>query len=252
MKDIKGKYIQTSFNNPEIGHIRMMDYAGKNCLSHAFVHELTDQIQALRSNEIIKVVILSGLPEVFCGGADLETLKLLAKGEIKPIDILLSKLILDIQVPVISIMEGHAVGGGLALGLCADIALLAEESRYGCSFMNLGFTPGMGTTKLLEHYMSPAIAHEMLYTGINYKGAELKGKTNFNHIRPKAELFALGLELAEAIIEKPIHALKALKRYLSIERRKLFEETYSIESIMHELTFNKNDIHQSIENNYVR
>jgi len=54
-------------------------------------------------------------------------LKTLQK-QIKPVDIVLSKMILDIPVPVISAMEGHAIGGGLALGLCADIAILAEES----------------------------------------------------------------------------------------------------------------------------
>ena len=52
--------------------------------------------------------------------------------------------------------EPIKIGGGFALGLCADVILLARESRYGCTFMNLGFTPGMGTTSLLEHVLSTA------------------------------------------------------------------------------------------------
>jgi len=42
--------------------------------------------------------------------------------------------------------------------------------------MNMGFTPGMGITKLMEHYMSPAIAQEMQYTGNFYLGKNLIGK----------------------------------------------------------------------------
>ena len=167
-------------------------------------------------------------------------------------DIILSKMILDIPVPVISAMEGHAIGGGFALGLCADIAVLAEESRYGCSFMNMGFTPGMGITKLLEHYMSPAIAQEMQYTGNFYQGRSLIGKTNFNYIIPKAEVLERAQILAETMAEKPRKALSVLKRYQSMERRKTFEETYSIETMMHELTFDQNEILKTIEENYVR
>ena len=67
-----------------------------------------------------------------------------------------SPAVLDLPILVVAAMAGHAIGGGLALGLCADIILLSRESRYGASFMNMGFTPGMGITKLLEHVMSPA------------------------------------------------------------------------------------------------
>jgi polyketide biosynthesis enoyl-CoA hydratase PksI len=244
--------IHITYENEGIVHIKLNDQRGKNCLSPDMVHELTQHLQTIKSNDHLKVLILSGLPDVFCAGADMETLVKLGKGQIKPVDILLSKAILDIPFPVISAMEGHAIGGGLALGLCADIVIMAEESRYGCSFMNLGFTPGMGTTRLMEHFLSPAIAHELLYTGQNRKGADFKGIANFNHIVPKKEVESLASQLAMSIAEKPTLSLRVLKRYLSIERRKTFEETYSIETMMHELTFNQQDIHHLIKENYVR
>lgn len=244
--------IQLEIIDQHIANIRMQDQAGKNCFSTRFVDQLIEVIQRVKKNEAIRVVILSGLPEVFCAGADLKTLKQLGEGLMKPVDIILSKMVLDFQVPVISAMEGHAVGGGLAFGLCADMVVLAEESRYGCSFLNMGFTPGMGITKLLEHYMTPAIAHEMQYTGNFKKGRELKGKTNFNHIVSKTEVWETSLQMAAAIAEKPDKALRALKRYLSIGRRQTYEETHSIESLMHDLTFDQQDILQSIEQNYVR
>src|SRR6266496_5802192 len=161
----------------------------------------------------------------------------LVDGSIAPSDLLLSKAFLDLPVPTIAAMEGHAVGGGLALGLCADIVLIARESRYGCPFMNLGFTPGMGMTRLLEHVLSPAVAHEMLYTGEPFKGAHFEGRCGFNYILPRVEVRAKALDLAERIAEKPRVALATLKRVLSLPRRQAFESTRTVEALMHEVTF---------------
>ena len=249
---LTGKLVTLSIESESIACIQMRDETGKNALSEAFIEQLEKNLKQATEDLNIKVVLLIGLPTVFCSGADLKTLAALGKGDIQPVDIHLSKRLLDIPVPVIAAMEGHAVGGGLALGLCADIAILASESRYGCSFMNMGFTPGMGITKLMEHYMSPAVAHELLYTGVNKKGADLRDKTNINYILPKAEVLPMALQIAHAIAEKSRDSLVLLKRYLSIPRRKLFEETYSIESMMHDITFNQSSILKSIKENYVR
>ncbi|MBA3664827.1 MAG: enoyl-CoA hydratase/isomerase family protein [Bacteroidetes bacterium] len=234
-----------------IGTLEMNDIRGKNALTPEFVENIVRCLNDIKLDENLKVLVIKGTPEVFCSGADLDTLVKLCKRELKPVDIILSKLMLDIQIPVISAMEGHAIGGGLALGLCADIAILAEESRYGCSFMNMGFTPGMGITKLMEHYMSPALAQEMQFTGSFYQGRDLIGKTNFNYILPKGEVLEKANALAEKMAEKPRKALSVLKRYQSMHRRKLFEETYSIETMMHELTFNEEEILKIIKENYV-
>ncbi|HXU27004.1 MAG TPA: polyketide synthase [Bacteroidia bacterium] len=248
----KNKLVQLSINGDGIANMQMLDAPRKNGLTAHFIEDLINCLNEVKANEDLKVLLITGLPEVFCSGADLETLVKLCKKEIKPVDIILSKMILDIPIPVISAMEGHAIGGGLALGLCADMAILAEESRYGCSFMNMGFTPGMGITKLMEHYMSPAIAQEMQYTGDFYLGRSLKGKTNLNYILPKAEVMDKANHLAESLAEKPRKALSVLKRYQSMARRKMFEETYSIETMMHELTFNEEEILKTIQENYVR
>ncbi|MEI6020334.1 MAG: polyketide synthase [Bacteroidota bacterium] len=244
-------FIKIQPDSTGIFTLSMGDIEGKNALTPHFVEELVESLTLLKANTDMKVLVIKGLNDVFCSGADLKTLIKLCKRELKPVDIVLSKMILDIPVPVISAIEGHAIGGGLALGLCADIAVLAEESRYGCSFMNMGFTPGMGITKLMEHYMSPAIAQEMQYSGKFYQGRDLIGKTNFNYILPKNEVLEKAYELAEYIAEKPRKALMVLKRYQSMERRKLFEETYSIETMMHEITFNEDEILKIIKENYV-
>jgi len=247
MAVIKVKKISTA-----IYIIQFCDKQHDNSFTPEFVDELLSILEVLKQDQSLKVLILAGLPSIFCSGADLKTLQQLAKQQRQPTDIILPKHLLDFPVPIIAAMEGHAVGGGFALGLCADIIILAQESRYGCSFMNMGFTPGMGITRLLEHVMSPAIAHELQYTGEFKKGKDFIGKTNINYILPKQDIMPLAIELATRIAEKPITSLKLLKRYLSLDRRKLFESSFTLESMMHDICFKDENILKNIEENYVR
>jgi len=243
--------VQITMLSDNIAQLKLCDSAQNNSFTQPFIDALLSALDQLEREPKLSVVLLSGLPSIFCAGADLATLQQLGQQQMLPSDITLPKRLLDFPLPIIAVMEGHAVGGGLALGLCADIIMMAEESRYGCSFMNMGFTPGMGTTRLLEHVMSPAMAHELLYTGEMKKGKELKGKTDVNYILPKKELMPLAVELAERIAEKPNKSLKLLKRTLSMRRRKLYEETISMESMMHEICFSNHEIINNIEANYV-
>lgn len=229
----------------------MADSEAKNAFGEAFVAELEEVLDFVGRDRGVKVVVMRGLPEVFAAGAPRELLERLAQGELVATDIALSKAVLDVPVPTIAAMEGHATGGGLALGLCADIVVMAKESRYGASFMNMGFTPGMGMTRLLEHVLSPAIAQELLYTGEFRKGADFIGTSGINYVLPKAQVCAKAMDVAERIAEKPRCSLELLKRTLSIRRRQAFEESRTLEAMMHSISFTQDEIRERIEGEYV-
>jgi polyketide biosynthesis enoyl-CoA hydratase PksI len=247
----QGALVRAVDHEEGITELAMRDGVGKNAFSEPFVAELLEGLERLAGRPQTKVVVLTGLPDVFCSGAPREFLARLAKGEVVPSDIVLSKSLLDMPIPVISAMEGHATGGGLALGLCADIVLLARESRYGASFMNMGFTPGMGMTRLLEHVLSRAIAHELLYTGEFRRGSAFEIRSGVNYVLPRAEVRTKAFDLAAHIAEKPRVALETLKRTLSLGRRQAFEETRTFESMMHEISFSQDEVKRRIEDEYV-
>ncbi len=243
--------VTTTKDASGITTLSMQDVAGKNAFNLPFVAELEACLAEIGQDREVKVVVLVGLPDVFCSGAPRELLVKLARGEEVPADIVLSKAVLDLPVPVVAAMEGHATGGGLALGLCADIVLLARESRYGASFMNLGFTPGMGITRLLEHVLSPALAHELMYTGEFRRGVDFSTRTGVNYVLPRAEIRPKAFDVASRIAEKPRVALETLKRWLSLGRRRAFEDTRTIETMMHEITFRQDAVRERIEDEYV-
>lgn len=245
------RVVRVSTSAEGIGTVEMADRENRNAFSERFVEELKECLDAVAEAPDTKVVVLVGLEDVFAAGATREMLSRLAHGDVAPTDIVLTKSLLDVAVPTIAAMEGHATGGGLALGFAADIIVLGRESRYGASFMNMGFTPGMGITRLLEHTLSAAVAHELLYTGEFRRGSELAEKGGINHVLPKAKVRAKAFDIAAQIAEKPRRSLELLKRTLSIGRRQAFEESRTVESLMHSITFSQSDIVQRIENEYV-
>ena len=231
-----------------IATLRMLDEPRKNALSREMVEGLHRSLVDVSTSENVKVILLAGLPEYFSTGASEDILLEIVDNKLPPEDLVLPQWLLDIPVPTIAAMEGHALGGGLALGICADILLFSEESRYGCTFMRMGFTPGMGTTRLLQHAMSPAIAAEMLFTGKTFRGSELQGKCSVNYILPRGTVIAKAEAIAADIAEKPRLSLTLLKRTLARSRKEIYAAALEDESTMHRESFAQPDIHDHIRN----
>jgi 4-carboxy-3-alkylbut-2-enoyl-[acp] decarboxylase len=213
--------------------IRMQDTASDNALTAPMVAALES---ALRVDRKTRVVVLAGLAEVFSSGASPAVLEALETGEIAPTELTLPRAVLATPVPVIAAMRGHAIGGGLALGLCADVVLFAEDRRYGATFMNHGFTPGMGSTRLLERVMRPALAHELLLGGEPMRGDAL-ARAGVANVWPGPDVEARGEEIALRIADKPRDALCLLKEELATPWRGAFERAHSAEARMHRVCF---------------
>jgi len=230
--------------------LSLEDAAEKNTFYPAFIEELQACLREISSDRQARVCVMRGLPEVFCAGANLALLEELAGGDLAPSDIVLSRQMLELPIPTIAAMEGHAVGGGLALALCCDVLLMARESRYGCSFMNMGFTPGMGTTALLREAVGEYLAAEMMLGGQLFKGAHFEGRSRVNYVLPRAQVWPKALEVASRIAEKPRFALELLKRELTVGRKKLLDEALPREAAMHQLCFARPETAARIREGY--
>jgi len=242
--------IGLSVDRDGVAVLRMRDHADNNALGHAFVDDLRQALEAL-ADEQVKVAVVAGLDDVFCSGGHRDVLLDLARGRIAPYDLSLTRTLLDVPVPTIAAMAGHAVGGGLVFGLSCDVVVMANESRYGCNFMDLGFTPGMGTTRLLEISVGQHLAAEMMLGGECFRGSHFAGRSHVNHVLPRGQVEERALDLARRFAEKPRLALRMLKRTLSVSRRKAFEEARTYESLMHDVCFAQPRTRQRIEENYV-
>jgi len=230
-----------------IARLTMRDDARRNALSIEMVAELEERLAELRANPSVKVVILAGSDEYFSTGANRAVLDDLTSSRIKPRDLLLPRCLLDVEVPIVAAMAGHAIGGGLVLGICCDITVAARESRYGATFMQYGFTPGLGSTLLLEYAMGSALAHEMLLTGRTFRGTHFENRGAFNHVVPRSDVCRRALTIARDLADKPRLPLVTLKCALSSRKRALFEAARTQEALMHDITFATADVTRRID-----
>ena len=243
--------VELTFKDEDsIAIIRMRDKKGKNSFNKEFLQAFHATLAEANSDNT-RVIILCGLPDVFCSGAPLELLQDLESAKLKPTELDLPRTLLSLPVPVISAMKGHATGGGFAIGLCADIVVIARESRYGANFMSMGFTPGMGMTRLLEDVVTSSLAQEMLYTGSYYRGSFFEQRGGFNRVVAKRDVEDVAYDIALQIAEKPRKALELLKQTFSARRLSLYQEAFLKESMMHEICFNQAETKQLIANNFL-
>jgi polyketide biosynthesis enoyl-CoA hydratase PksI len=243
-------HVELTIAEDGIAELWMRDEAGSNAFSRAFVNQLLARLDELSRDREAKVCVVRGLEEVFSAGGDRGVLLDLAEGRIEPYDLELTRNLIELPIPTIAAMEGHAVGGGLIFGLACDMVVMARESRYGTNFMDLGFTPGMGTTGLLSFAVGEYLAMEMMMGCQYFKGRHFEGRANVNYVVDRAKVLGRARKLALRLSDKPRFAIELLKRQLALPRRLAFEQARTAESMMHEVCFAQPETRARIRDNY--
>jgi 2-(1,2-epoxy-1,2-dihydrophenyl)acetyl-CoA isomerase len=131
----------------------------------------------------VRVILLDGAGEHFCGGADILARNRREADAPKPRTGGIQRrlptqahhlipLLLEVQVPVVCKVRGYAAGIGLSLALAADFTIAAEHARLWEPFTQRGFTPDSGATWLLPRRVGELRAREMLLLGRELSGTE--------------------------------------------------------------------------------
>jgi enoyl-CoA hydratase/carnithine racemase len=122
--------------------------------------------------------------------------------------------LLDLEVPILGALNGHAIGGGFGLALVCDLRIAALEAKYGANFVALGLAPGMAITHLLPRLVGVARASELLFTGRLVDGVEAERLGIVNRAVPSAQVLEETLALARAVAANAPFAVRATKAAL--------------------------------------
>jgi polyketide biosynthesis enoyl-CoA hydratase PksI len=224
----------------------MQDRVHRNAFSDALVTGLLQAFDSIASNQEAKAVILTGYDTYFATGGTRQGLLDMQAGKGNFADTNLYSLALECRVPVIAAMQGHGIGGGLVMGLFADLIVLSRESVYAANFMKFGFTPGMGATCIVPRKLGVGLGTEMLFLARNYRGEELKQRGVSFPVLPRVEVYPHALELARSLAQKPRISLMALKDLLTGGLRGEILLTVKQELAMHALTFHQESVRENI------
>jgi 4-carboxy-3-alkylbut-2-enoyl-[acp] decarboxylase len=189
-------------------------------------------------DEAVRVVVLEGGSRVFCAGASRAAL-LERRDSPSEYAAQLSRALLATPVPLVAALAGHAIGGGLLVGLWCDAVVLAEESLYGANFMALGFTPGMGATAAVPKAFGPFLGRRLLFTGQLMTGREIRdaGCPLSHTVHPCAEVRDRALAVAREMAEAPRAALVLLKQTIAARRQEALERALDAEQRCHAALF---------------
>lgn len=119
--------------------------------------------------------------------------------------------LLDLPVPVVGALNGHAVGGGFGLALVCDLRIGVRDAKYGANFVKLGLAPGMAISYLLPRLIGVARANELLLTGRLVDGTEAERLGILNRAVDAADVETTAFELAQAIAANAPLAVRSTK-----------------------------------------
>lgn len=242
-----GQVVSLTDLGDNIVQITMQDRESRNTFSKALATGLIDAFEEIKNNKTYKVAILTGYENYFCCGGRQKELHSIFKKEITFNDLDFFMAPLDCEIPLVSAMQGHGIGGGFVFGCYSDFIILGRENIYTTNFMKYGFTPGMGSTHILPLRLGAALANEMLFTAENYRGEELKEKGIPHKVVPKAEVLNEAIKLARILAMKPRLSLVTLKEQLTADIREKLPAIIEKELKMHEITFHQPEVVKNIE-----
>jgi 2-(1,2-epoxy-1,2-dihydrophenyl)acetyl-CoA isomerase len=153
----------------------------RNAIDEATMLALVDAVAGAGTDERVRVIVVEGEGEHFCGGADIVARN--APGADKPRTGSIQRrlpeqahrlipLLCTVQVPVVCKVRGWAAGIGFQIALAADITVAAAGAHFWEPFGERGFTPDSGATWLLPRRVGEVRARELLLLGRALSGTE--------------------------------------------------------------------------------
>ncbi len=183
-----------------------------NALSSRTLDELRQTLAALRDDDAVRVVVITGAGEkAFVAGADINELAeqsptsgrehALAGQQV-------FDLIAQLGKPTIAAINGYALGGGCELAMACTLRIAADTAKLGQPEVNLGLIPGYGGTQRLPRLIGAGAALELLLTGQQISAQEAHRLGLVNRVVPAADLRAEVAALATLLASKPPIALR--------------------------------------------
>jgi enoyl-CoA hydratase len=179
------------------------------------LHELRAALARLADDPGVRVLVLTGSGEkAFSAGADIAAMAAMPAGEGRAYAQLGHAVMAAVEafpVPVLGMLNGVALGGGLELALACDLLIASSRARLGQPEINLGLIPGFGGTQRLVKRVGLARARELIYVGHVIPAEEALRIGLVARLAAPETLLADTMKLAEELAKKPPVALRQAK-----------------------------------------
>ncbi|HMA18532.1 MAG TPA: enoyl-CoA hydratase/isomerase family protein [Thermoanaerobaculia bacterium] len=192
----------------------------RNAFDEVVIDELTRAFLSFVDDRDTRVVVLEGEGSVFCAGADIgwmrragswsktenETDAERMAGMLRAID--------DCAQPVVALVQGAAIGGGVGLVAASDVAIAAQDAVFSLAEVRLGILPSV-----ISPYVLRAIgareARRWFLTGERFGAAEAFRIGLVHEVVPAADLGAARDRLVTELLSSAPEAVAVAKRLIA-------------------------------------
>ena len=176
----------------------------RNALNSATVRELAGAFEQAKSDDNIRVVILTGAGEkAFVAGADINELAVQSPVSGKEYALAGQRVfdaIENLAKPVIAAVNGFALGGGCELAMACTFRLASDNAVFGQPEVKLGILPGYGGSQRLPRLVGKGRAMQILLTGEMVSAADAMRIGLVNQVVALPELLSTAESIARKIM----------------------------------------------------
>lgn len=219
-----------------------------NALNRQTLAALDDAFAAAAEDPQVRAVVLTGSgAKAFVAGADIAEMNALTAIEGREFSLLGQRLMRRIErlpKPVVAMVNGYALGGGLELAMACHLRIAADSARLGQPEVNLGLIPGFGGTQRLLRLAGRAAALELCLGGAPVDAARALQLGLVNRVVPAAELEAETMKLAGQLAAAAPLALRGVLDAIVLGGECGLEEGLQFETAQFALLFASEDMRE--------
>lgn len=187
----------------------------KNALTANMWRQLSKIALQTLENKKNKVLLIRGAGENFTAGSDIKEFHKMTLEEAEEAFFQMEETISTIenlQLPVIGVINGPAMGAGLELALACDIRVGSEKAKMGIPVGKLGITINNKFAKRLVDLVGPSATKDFVFTGRMYKAEEAYKAGMLNYLVPEKDLTRFSIRLGKLVAGMSPASLLAVKR----------------------------------------
>jgi enoyl-CoA hydratase/carnithine racemase len=183
----------------------------RNALNMALSEALFEALRAAESTDAVRAIVLTGAGPAFCAGADLTEFADLTGANASLIErraqltVRLHGIFSQLSKPVVTAINGAAMGGGAGLALAGDLAVMSSAARLGYPEVKHGIVAAVVMANLVRNAGRKA-AFELLATGEPLDAARALALGLVNRVVPAEKVMAEAMQFARAIATIPRQA----------------------------------------------
>ena len=219
-----------------------------NALNAATLDALDAAFAEAAGDDGVRAVVLTGAgPKAFVAGADIAEMNALSPVQGRDFSLRGQRMMRRVEKmpkPVIAMINGFALGGGLELAMCCHLRIAADTARVGQPEINLGLIPGFGGTQRLLRLAGRAATLELCLVGAPVDAARAAALGIVNRVVPAAELEAETLKLAAQLAGSAPLALRGIIDCINVGGECGIEEGLEYETAQFGLMFSTNDMRE--------